>query len=34
VSFLHGPRIALGLTAAISALLVWLWFALPLSGRR
>jgi hypothetical protein len=34
VSFLHGPRSAVGLTAGISALLVWLWFALPLSGRR
>jgi hypothetical protein len=34
ISFLHGPRIATVLTAAITALLVWLWFALPLSGRK
>ena len=34
VSFLHGPRIASALTLAVGALLVWLWFALPLAGRR
>jgi hypothetical protein len=33
ISFLHGPWIALALTAAVAALFVWLWFLLPLASR-
>jgi hypothetical protein len=33
ISFLHGPWIAAALTAALVALLGWLWFLLPLSSR-
>jgi phosphatidylserine synthase len=33
VSFLHGPAVALGLTAAVGLLLISLWFVLPLLQR-